>query len=318
VGKSSENSPKARYLEVEEATAGQRIDNFLLTRLKGVPKSWIYRVLRRGEVRVNKGRVKPSYRLSLNDQVRIPPLRVSPEKNSQPGDKHQTIIKQSILFEDKELLLINKPSGYAVHGGSGISHGVIEILRSLRPDAPYLELAHRLDRDTSGCLLIAKKRAALQQLQKLQLQSRMQKRYQALLAGHWRKGKMKVDVPLRKNTLQGGERVVRVDAAGKTAVTYFTVLEKLPNCMLVEARLETGRTHQIRVHAAHVGAPVLGDSKYGLVEVNQAMRAQRLNRLFLHAWRLRFPWEGRSQPYDFIAPLPTELTLVVDGLRYAK
>lgn len=299
--------------------AGQRIDNFLLARLKGVPKSWVYRVLRRGEVRVNKGRAKPTRRLAEGDVVRVPPLRVAQREQVTPGQGLQQAIQDAILFEDDQLLVVNKPSGIAVHGGSGVSHGVIEILRALRPDAPYLELAHRLDRDTSGLLMVAKKRAALSQLQRLQLSGRVEKRYLALLDGRWRKGKVTADVPLQKNTLKSGERVVRVDPQGKPAITHFTVRDNLVQqeraFTLVEAQLETGRTHQIRVHAQHLGTPICGDQKYGSDEANAGFRQQGLNRLFLHAWQLKFPWEGRPGGYRFEAPLPPELEGFLEVLR---
>lgn len=308
MGNSRENAPKVQYLVVKEDSDGQRIDNFLLARLKGVPRSWVYRVLRRGEVRVNKGRAKPTRRLHIGDEVRIPPLRTSQkEQGAGPGAGLQRLIKDSILYQDKELLVVNKPSGVAVHGGSGVSFGVIEILRALYADAPYLELAHRLDRDTSGCLMLAKRRPALRQLQKLQLAGRVEKRYLALLGGRWRKERMTADAPLQKNTLRSGERLVRVDPQGKDAVTHFQVLQRFDGAMLVEARLETGRTHQIRVHAAHLGAPILGDEKYGDEQANRWMRERGLKRLFLHAWKLDFPWEARPGGYHFEAPLPPEL-----------
>jgi 23S rRNA pseudouridine955/2504/2580 synthase len=315
VADSGQNEPKVRYLVVKEDAAGQRIDNFLLTRLKGVPKSWVYRVLRRGEVRVNKGRAKPTRRLELGDEVRIPPLRTANRDATAPGTGLRDLIASSILYEDEQLLVVNKPSGVAVHGGSGVSHGVIEVLRALRPDAAYLELAHRLDRDTSGCLMLAKKRSALKQLQKLQLTGKVEKRYLTLLCGRWRKGRVTADAPLQKNTLRSGERVVRVDPEGKPAITHFEVLQRFPRAMLVEARLETGRTHQIRVHAQHLGSPIAGDPKYGRDEDNQAHRAAGLNRLFLHAWRLSFPWPGRRGGYEFEAGLPEELSGYLEKLK---
>jgi len=315
VSKSGENVAKVRYLVVKDDADGQRVDNFLLSRLKGVPKSWVYRVLRRGEVRVNKGRVKPTRRLAVGDEVRIPPIRTAPEKVTDPGEWLRRRIADSVLYEDEFLLVINKPSGVAVHGGSGVSHGVIEVLRALRPDAPYLELAHRLDRDTSGCLMLAKKRSVLQQLQKLQLSGRVEKRYLALLNGRWRKGRVTADAALRKNTLKSGERIVRVDPLGKPAITHFEVLQRFNRAMLVEAKLETGRTHQIRVHAQHLGAPIAGDDKYGIDEENQAGRKAGLNRLFLHAWRLSFPWQGKRGGYRFEAPLPAELQKYLDKLK---
>ncbi|RMG37059.1 MAG: RluA family pseudouridine synthase [Gammaproteobacteria bacterium] len=312
----TEEVSRVRYLVVEEDAEGQRVDNFLLNRLKGVPRSWVYRVLRRGEVRVNRGRVKPTRRLQLGDEVRIPPVRVSEGSTGKgPGAGLRNRIAQAVLYEDEALLVVDKPSGVAVHGGSGVSFGVIEVLRALRPDAPYLELAHRLDRDTSGLLLIAKRRPALQQLQKLQLAGRVEKRYLALVAGRWRRERVTADAPLRKNTLRSGERIVRVDPQGKTAVTHFSVRRRFADAMLVEARLETGRTHQIRVHAAHLGAPILGDTKYGDEEANRRFRERGLDRLFLHAWRLDFPWQGRREGYHLEAPLPEELQHLLDELR---
>ncbi len=309
------NVPKVRHLVVKPDSEGQRIDNFLLARLKGVPKSWVYRVLRRGEVRVNKGRVKPTRRLQVGDEVRIPPLRMS-EKSGGPGPGAglRKLIGESVIHRDDDLIIVNKPSGVAVHGGSGISFGVIEVLRAINPDAPYLELAHRLDRDTSGCLLLATRRPALQQFQKLQLSGKVNKRYLALLKGRWRRDRVTVDAPLRKNELQSGERVVRVDPQGKPSVTDFRVLQRFPGAMLVEARLQTGRTHQIRVHAAHLGTPILGDEKYGDEEANRKFRELGLKRLFLHAWKLEFPWRERRGGYRFEAPLPAALEQLLEKL----
>jgi len=315
VSNSGENAPKVQHLVVKDDADGQRIDNFLLTRLKGVPRSWVYRVLRRGEVRVNKGRVKPTRRLSVGDQVRVPPIRTASPKTLAPGERLRQLIDDAILYEDEQLLVVNKPSGVAVHGGSGVSYGVIEVLRALRPNAPYLELAHRLDRDTSGCLMLAKKRSALQQLQKLQLSGKLDKRYLALLGGRWRKGRITADAPLQKNTLKSGERIVRVDPQGKTAITHFEVLQRFDGCMLVEAKLETGRTHQIRVHAQYLDAPIAGDLKYGHDQDNQQFRQQGLNRLFLHAWRLSFPWQGKKGGYRFEAPLPVDLKNYLEQLQ---
>lgn len=312
MSKSTEKTPKVEYVTVTSDQDGQRIDNFLLARLKGVPKSWVYRVLRRGEVRVNKGRIKPTRRLRDGDIVRVPPVRQSERDTSAPGKGLQAKINEAIVYEDNQLLVVNKPAGVAVHGGSGISHGVIEILRASRPEHAYLELAHRLDRDTSGLLMVAKKRTALMQLQKLQLSGKVEKRYLALLDGRWRKGCVVADVPLQKNTLRSGERVVRVDPAGKTAITHFKVQKHLLALTLVEARLETGRTHQIRVHAQHLGTPIVGDTKYGDDAANARFKTAGLNRLFLHAWHLQFPWEGRAGGHRFEAPLPAELQTFLD------
>jgi len=307
LAESGEKMRKVEYVTVSAEQAGQRIDNFLLSRLKGVPRSRVYRVLRRGEVRVNKGRSKPTRRLLAGDIVRVPPLRQPERANTAPGVGLQRRLAAATLYEDDALLVIDKPAGIAVHGGSGVSHGVIEVLRALRPEQPCLELAHRLDRDTSGLLLLAKKRSALTRLQHLQLSGKVEKRYLALLAGRWRKGRVTVDAPLQKNTLHSGERVVRVAARGKPAVTHFTAQQRMPGATLVEARLETGRTHQIRVHAQHLGTPIAGDAKYGDEAANAHFRRNGLERLFLHAWRLQFPWEGRTEGYRFVAPLPAEL-----------
>lgn len=308
MGNSSKSAPKVQHLVVKEDAEGQRIDNYLLARLKGVPKSWVYRVLRRGEVRVNKGRVKPTRRLQIGDEVRIPPVRMRESSEGPgPGAGLRRLIESSILHQDADLLVVDKPSGVAVHGGSGVSFGVIEILRAMMPDAPYLELAHRLDRDTSGCLMLAKRRPALRQLQKLQLAGKVQKRYLALLQGRWRKDRVSVDAPLLKNELKSGERIVRVDPRGKASVTHFHVLRRFANAMLVEAQLETGRTHQIRVHAAHLGNPILGDEKYGDEDINRRFRELGLKRLFLHAWKLDLPWQGQPRGYHFEAPLPAAL-----------
>lgn len=306
-------------VEIEAGDDGQRVDNYLMRQLKGVPKSHIYRLLRKGEVRLNKGRVKPSDRLTEGDMLRIPPVRYrqSSAPSGAPSQKLKAIEK-SIIFEDQNLIVINKPSGMAVHGGSGQSFGVIELMRQLRPEEKQLELVHRLDRDTSGCLMLAKKRSALRILHELQQKKQVKKQYLSLLVGNWRKKSQKVDVPLRKNLLQGGERVVRVDPEGKTAVTYFSAQEAFAEATLVEATLGTGRTHQIRVHAAHLGSPILGDPKYGDQEMNRKMKKLGLKRLFLHASRLKFPWPGQSKGYQIEAPLPEDLVKVLKNLRESE
>jgi 23S rRNA pseudouridine955/2504/2580 synthase len=302
-------------VRVDPADDGQRVDNFLLRELKGVPRTRIYRLLRTGEIRVNKGRVKPGHRLSAGDQVRLPPVRVA---EREPGEVPAGIIDtllSAIVYEDKLLAVINKPSGLAVHGGSGLSFGVIEALRQGRPQVKEWELVHRLDRDTSGCLMVARRRSALRRLQELLRSDAVEKRYLALLGGRTRKGRFTVDAPLRKNTLQGGERVVRVDPTGKPSRTHFTVLERFDDCFLAEVVLDTGRTHQIRVHAAHAGFPLLGDPKYGDAERNTALRQRGLRRLFLHAASLRFPWGEDGRLLTVEAPLPDELQQVLEALR---
>jgi 23S rRNA pseudouridine955/2504/2580 synthase len=278
-----------RLVEVDEGGAGQRIDNFLMKQLKGVPKTRIYRILRKGEVRVNKKRIKPDYRLNFGDMVRIPPIRVSDKAApAPPGGRVLKLIKQSILYEDDGLLVLNKPSGLAVHGGSGIAYGVIEGLRALRPEARFLELAHRLDRDTSGCLVIAKKRSVLRAFHTLLREGGMDKVYLALVMGRWKGGGKRIDAPLRKNELKSGERVVRVSKDGKPSLSKFTPVAIYKDCSLMRVKLITGRTHQVRVHAQYSGHPIAGDDKYGDEAFNRAMAGRGLKRLFLHAAELHF------------------------------
>lgn len=315
MSESKKISPSVVFYEATPDDAGQRIDNFLLRHLKGAPKSLIYRILRKGEVRVNKGRVKAVYRLQAGDRVRIPPVRLDPSEPRKPSAGLKARLDDTILYEDERIIVINKPSGMAVHGGSGINAGVIEALRALRPDESRLELVHRLDRDTSGCLLISKKPAALRALHELIRKNRVDKRYLALLAGSWRKGTRQVDVPLLKNTRQGGERMVRVDPDGKPAETRYRRLERYTESTLVEVELITGRTHQIRVHSAWLGSPVLGDSKYGDEAANRQMREQGLKRLFLHAHQIRFRWPGEKRDMMIEAPLPEELQAVLAKLK---
>ncbi|MCU7807407.1 MAG: 23S rRNA pseudouridine(955/2504/2580) synthase RluC [Candidatus Thiodiazotropha sp. (ex Semelilucina semeliformis)] len=315
MSESKKISPSVTFLDVAQDDMGQRIDNFLMRHLKGVPRSHIYRILRKGEVRVNKGRIKATYRLQAGDRVHIPPIRMDISTPSLPSKKLQAQLDGTILFEDERLLVLNKPSGMAVHGGSGLSSGVIETLRSIRPKDTRLELVHRLDRDTSGCLMISKKPAALRTLHELIRQNRVDKRYLTLLAGSWRKGAKTVDVPLKKNTLQGGERVVRVDPEGKSAETRFRRLTRYAEATLAEVELVTGRTHQIRVHSAWLGSPVLGDSKYGNEVENKKMRAIGLRRLFLHAHQIRFRWPGEKHDTVIEAPLPDELERVLKQLK---
>ena len=303
-------------VEISADLAGQRLDNYLLNRLKGAPRSLIYRIVRRGEVRVNKGRIRPEYRLKAGDTVRIPPVKLPPRNAvPRPGAQVLRLLEAAILYEDDRLLILNKPSGLAVHGGSGLSYGVIEGLRALRPQAPYLELVHRLDRDTSGCLLIAKKRSALRRLHELLRSNRMDKRYLALVKGPWRGGERQVTAPLLKNILRSGERMVRVDAAGKPASSVFRPLAISKTASLVEVKLETGRTHQVRVHAASLGQPIAGDDKYGNDDFNRRMREVGLKRLFLHAQALRFQLAEGEAPLEVRAPLDDELKQVLLKLQ---
>jgi len=308
------SSPGVRRVLIDAGDAGQRLDNYLLRVLKGVPKSRIYRIVRKGEVRVNKGRVEVSYKLQAGDELRIPPVRVA-EEGERPavGEPLLQRLEAAILFEDERLLVLDKPSGLAVHGGSGVSLGVIEALRQIRPRERRLELVHRLDRDTSGCLMIAKRASALRELHELLRENRVDKRYLALAAGRLERDRIVVQAPLLKNILQSGERMVRVDPEGKPAETHFFVQRRYAQATLVEAQLLTGRTHQVRVHLAYLGNPILGDEKYGRDEDNKRARQQGLRRLFLHAESLRFPWEdGRELRVS--APLPADLQGYLAGL----
>lgn len=306
---------KVRFETIDSDIAGQRIDNYLRTQLKGVPKSMIYRILRKGEVRVNKGRVKPDYKLQDGDSVRIPPVRVS-EGAPAPSPKLDKIaaLESCILFEDNRLLVINKPSGLAVHGGSGLNFGLIEGLRALRPDARFMELVHRLDRDTSGCILIAKKRSALRHMHEQLRHGRMDKRYQALVEGQWPDTRFKVKAPLEKNVLQSGERLVSVSDAGKPSETRYRILQPFDNATLVEASPITGRTHQIRVHCQHAGHVIAGDTKYGHADFDRQLQPLGLNRLFLHAASIKIFHPKTDETMTFTAPLDATLTGVLEAL----
>ncbi|GGA75411.1 pseudouridine synthase [Arenimonas soli] len=312
-------STGVRLVRVPEDRDGQRLDNFLLLQLKGAPRSLVYKLVRSGQVRINGKRAKADSRLSGGDEVRIPPVRLAePGEVRAPPKGMLERLAASIVFEDKALLAINKPSGIATHGGSGISFGVIEALRAMRPGEP-LELVHRLDRDTSGVLVLAKKRSALLELQALMRAGEddegPSKRYLALLVGRVPNGTLTVDAPLQKSVLQGGERMVRVDASGKPSVSHVKVLERRGGHSFCEVRIETGRTHQIRVHAAHLGHPVAGDEKYGDREANKRLAEQAgLRRLFLHAASIEFALEKGSKPYLLNAPLSDDLVAVLDRL----
>ncbi len=309
------SSPTVQMIEVDADHAGQRVDNFLFTRLKGVPKSHVYRILRTGEVRRNGGRVKAQDRLEAGDRVRVPPVRVAERDAPQlPLEALRSRIEPRILYEDEDLLVLNKSSGMAVHGGSGLSYGVIEALRELRPTAKFLELVHRLDRETSGCLLIAKKRSALKSLHTQFREDDVNKVYVALIAGQWAKKKIMVDAPLKKNVLQSGERMVRVARDGKAAMTEFKRLDLFQGATLVEARPITGRTHQIRVHALHLGHPLLGDERYGEEAVNRQFRTVGLRRLFLHARETTFLHPKTQMAMTIEAPLDPDLLEVLKGL----
>ena len=313
---SSSPTNQVRFVEITEGNAGQRVDNFLITTLKGAPKSLIYRIVRKGEVRVNKKRVKPEYKLQLNDLVRIPPVRLADRQEpAKIGTKLIDQLEAAVLYEDDDLIVVNKPSGIAVHGGSGISLGLIESFRQMRPQAKFLELVHRLDRDTSGCILLAKKRSALKLMHESLQKSRITKIYHAMVMGSWSERKKRIDAPLRKNELKSGERVVKVSADGKASLTEFKVLERFGRqATLIEARPITGRTHQIRVHCQFAGHPIVGDSKYNTDEMNDLMRSHGFNRLFLHAAELRFPLPSGGRKV-IKAPLEISLQKAVNSFK---
>ncbi|MDP4030548.1 MAG: RluA family pseudouridine synthase [Gallionella sp.] len=296
------------FLTVDESGESQRIDNFLFRLLKGVPKSHVYQILRGGEVRVNKKRAKPTYRLQLGDQLRIPPIRVA----EKPQAEFVPAVEFPILYEDDALLALNKPSGVAVHGGSGVSFGVIEQMRRARPQAKFLELVHRLDRETSGVLLLAKKRSALTAMHEIMREGNSDKRYYTLVLGQWRNAKQHVRLPLHKFDTPQGEKRVMVREDGQASHTIFTLLKSwpessLPAFSLLEAQLKTGRTHQIRVHLSHLGFPIAGDDKYGDFARNRELMKQGLKRMFLHAHSISFSHPLTGEPLHITAPLPQEL-----------
>jgi len=309
-------SSSVQHVTIDEGHEGQRIDNFLLSQLKGVPKSRVYRILRKGEVRVNKKRIKQTYRLQIGDLVRIPPVRMAEVGEAPPAPPpFLKCLQDSILYEDEQLIVINKPSGLAVHGGSGINIGVIEGFRQLRPDARFLELVHRLDRDTSGCLMIAKKRSMLRSLHTMLRDGAISKTYCALMRGGWHGKEKRVEAPLQKNTLKSGERMVRVHPDGKSALTTFYPEKHFSDATFVQIDLGTGRTHQIRVHAQHIKKPIAGDDKYGDQQFNEKMRARGLKRLFLHAQELRFIHPVAEVTLAVQAPLSDDLNAILEKMR---
>lgn len=306
-------------LEIGSDEAGQRIDNFLFSHLKGVPKSRVYRLLRKGEVRVNKGRIKAQYRLQTGDCVRIPPITVQPAAEVSTRVKGMgAILESRIVYQDEYLIVLNKPAHMAVHGGSGLHGGVIEALRVVKPREKCLELVHRLDKATSGCLLIAKRKQTLRKLHAMFRTDQVDKRYLALLTGNLREAQRTVDVPLEKFVLAGGERLVKVSGRGKSARTDFRRLESFDQASLVEARLFTGRTHQIRVHAAHLGHPIAGDERYGREDANKKWRQLGLKRMFLHAWRMRLTHPETGEVLSLEAPLDSETDLIALLARLSR
>ena len=311
---------QVQFVTIDGDEAGQRIDNFLLARLKGVPKSMIYRIIRKGEVRVNKGRIKPEYKLAAGDSIRIPPVRVAEKEEHAVSPKLEKVsaLAECILYEDEHVMLINKPSVTAVHGGSGLSFGVIEGLRALRPEARFLELVHRLDRDTSGVLLIAKKRSALRSLHEQLRLKQMQKDYLALVRGQWQSHTKVVQAPLLKNILQSGERVVKVSSEGKPSETRFKVEERFEFATLVKASPVAGRTHQIRVHTLHAGHPIAFDDRYGDRDFDTQLASTKLNRLFLHASSLTFIHPSTGEKMRIEAPMDKTLRYCLQVLRNQK
>ena len=295
--------PRVRWIEVGEEEAGQRIDNYLLARLKGVPKSHVYRILRSGEVRINSKRAEASQKVVAGDRIRIPPVRVA-ERNDDVPAPH---FRLPILFEDDAFVAIDKPSGLAVHGGSGVAHGVIESLRSMRPEARFLELVHRLDRETSGVLLVAKKRSSLTALHEMMRERVMDKRYLAGVRGRFRNETQRVTLALAKRVTAEGDKRVSVSAGGQEAETIFRRVARGEEFSLLEAQLLTGRTHQIRVHLAHLKHPVLGDDKYGDFDLNKRLRKEGLTRMFLHAASLAFSHPLTGAPVRLESPLPADL-----------
>lgn len=306
---------KVQFVTIEEENYLQRIDNYLISKLKGVPKTRIYRILRKGEVRVNKKRIKPDYKLQIDDNIRIPPLRVDEAKPSQINVTNLDYLKEAILYEDDRLLVINKPSGMAVHGGSGLSYGLIEALRALRPGSQFLELVHRLDRDTSGCIVVAKKRSALRHLHEQLRNKQMDKTYHALVSGHWPDKRTKVKASLQKNQLQSGERMVFADENGKPSETRFKVLSKYSQATLVEAKPITGRTHQIRVHCQFAGHCIANDSKYGDEYFTKGIKELGCKRLFLHAKTIEFIHPLSEKTVCFDAPYDKHLANLVKALE---
>ena len=302
-----------QLVEIGARNAEQRLDNFLLTKLKSIPKSRVYKLLRSGQVRVNKGRKKADYRLKLGDIVRIPPVRMAEVDESKAPQHMVDRVSQSVIFEDNDLLVLNKPAGIAVHSGSNLRFGVIEMLRQARPDAEMLELVHRLDRETSGCLVIAKSRDALNQLHQhfRDEDGQMQKIYRAIVAGRWQGDEKNIDLPLLKNTIRGGERMVEVNPDGKQARSLFIPLEYHDSLSLMEVKIYTGRTHQIRVHAQSTEHPVAGDKKYGDSIFNTRLKDKGFKRMYLHAYQISFTLG--NQNYNITAPLDEDWQVLLNS-----
>lgn len=314
VAANTNTTSSVSWVDVNEDNDGQRLDNFLITRLKGVPKSRIYRLLRKGEVRVNKGRKKPEYRLKAGDQVRIPPISLAERVASKTNPASLGWLEERIIHEDKQVIVINKPSGMAVHGGSGISLGLIEAMRLLRGHDRFLELVHRLDRDTSGCIILAKKRSALVSLHAQLQEHKIDKRYLALIKGGWQGGSKKITASLRRTSGPSGERMVMVSDAGKSATSILNPKQAYRGFTLVEINLKTGRTHQARVHCAHISQPIAGDGRYGDPLSNKSLAKLGLKRLFLHAASIEFT-NNENKKIKICVPLSDELKKVLEKLK---
>lgn len=306
-----------QYLNVSADQAGQRIDNFLITKLKGMPKSRIYRLLRKGEVRINKKRIDASYRLMKGDVLRLPPVFLEEKAKQVPPSKTtEALLAGRILYEDANVLIINKPSGMSVHVGSTVRVGVIEAMRHMYPKLTHLELVHRLDSETSGCLVLAKKRSILRELHAQLREGTVKKIYWALTQGKWKDSELRVDLSLHKDYQDGGKHVVEVNQKGKTALTVFhTIKSYKREASLMEVKLFTGRTHQIRVHAQHRGHPIAGDDRYGDAEFNKYVRQLGLKRMFLHARSIDFTLPSLNQHIRVEAPLDPELEAIIEELE---
>lgn len=317
---SSAGNNSVTHLHIDDEAQGQRLDNFLIRHCKGVPKSHLYRILRSGEVRVNSKRVDATYRLREGDVLRIPPIRLAERPQNEIDEAAKSRVDLPILYEDEALLVIDKPEGIAVHGGSGVSFGVIEALRRQRPQAKFLELAHRLDRETSGILLVGKKRLALSALHDMFREhgAGADKRYLVLVKGRWMNTTQHVKAPLLKYLTDSGERRVSVNTGGKASHTVFRLIARWDNMSLLEAQLKTGRTHQIRVHLAHLGFPILGDEKYGDFSANKDLKRHGLKRMALHAWRMAFRHPLTGVPLECIAPMPEALKMFVAAVDGQK
>lgn len=308
------------HLVIGEEEQGQRIDNFLIRHCKGVPKSHVYRILRSGEVRVNSRRIDATYRLCAGDTLRVPPIRIAERPKNEVDDAAKQRVDLPIIYEDDAMLVIDKPEGIAVHGGSGVSFGVIEALRQQRPQAKFLELAHRLDRETSGILLVGKKRLALTALHDMFREhgAGADKRYLVLVKGRWMNNTQHVKLPLHKFLTDSGERRVSVNPEGKASHTVFRLLARWPEMSLLEAQLKTGRTHQIRVHLAHLGFPILGDEKYGDFGLNRDLKRDGLKRMALHAWRMAYRHPLTAAPMEHVAPLPDGIKSYIAAVNLKK